>query len=81
VKAYVTTRAARIPTLPEVPSAPEAGFATLDLSIWHGLYAPKGTPPEIREKLEAALAAALDDPALTARFGELGGIVVAQAAR
>lgn len=81
VKAYVTTRVARIPTLPEVPSAPEAGFATLDLSIWHGLYAPKGTPAEIRQKLEVALAGALNDAALIARFAELGGIVVAPGER
>jgi tripartite-type tricarboxylate transporter receptor subunit TctC len=76
IKAYVATRAQRLPTLPQVPSAKEAGMDGLDLSIWHGVYAPKGTPTPIIEKLRVALDKALDDPVLLERFTTLGGIVV-----
>jgi len=81
IKAFVATRAERLPTLPQVPSAKEAGMDTLDLSIWHGIYAPKGTPPAALEKLQTSLSAALDDTNLSERFTALGGIVVAKPER
>ena len=43
------------------------------MSIWAGMYAPKGTPKEIVDKLAAALDKALDDPAVVKRLGDLGG--------
>lgn len=46
------------------------------MGIWHGLWAPKGTSPEIVAKLEASLKAGLDDPAFKQRMNELGAIVL-----
>ena len=76
VKVYATTTAERLPTLPQVPSAAEAGVPKLSLTIWHGLYAPKGTPPVVVEKLQRSLLEALKDPLLRERFNELGALVV-----
>ncbi|MEP9349226.1 tripartite tricarboxylate transporter substrate-binding protein [Xanthobacter sp. KR7-225] len=76
VKVYATTTAARLPTLPQVPSAAESGVPDLSLTIWHGLYAPKGTPAAVVEKLQRALLAALEDPQIKQRFNELGALVV-----
>lgn len=81
IKAYVATRAQRLPTLPQVPSAKEAGMETLDLSIWHAIYAPKGTPKPVVDRLQSALDAALEDATLRDRFTTLGGIVVPKADR
>lgn len=78
IKAYVATQAQRIPTLPQVPSAKEAGMDSMDLSIWHAIYAPKGTPKPVVDKLQSALDAALEDPALKERFTALGAIVVSK---
>ena len=50
----------------------EAGLPGFELAVWHGLYAPKGTPPEAIEKLSTALQEALNDPTLKQRYAELG---------
>lgn len=76
VKVYATTTAARLPTLPHVPSAAESGVPDLRLTIWHGLYAPKGTPAPVVAKLQQSLLAALEDPQIKERFQELGALVV-----
>jgi tripartite-type tricarboxylate transporter receptor subunit TctC len=81
IKAYVATRAQRLPTLPQIPSAKEAGMDSLDLSIWHAIYAPKGTPKPVIDRLQAALDGALEDPVLRERFTTLGGIIVPKADR
>lgn len=72
IKAYATTTAARVPALPDVPTAAEAGLNNFEISIWHGIYAPKGTPKEIVDKLSAALQKALQDENVAKRFSELG---------
>jgi tripartite-type tricarboxylate transporter receptor subunit TctC len=56
---------------PAVPTADEAGLRGFELAVWHGLFAPKGTPPVVIHKLAAALQAALNDPDLVKRFNEI----------
>jgi tripartite-type tricarboxylate transporter receptor subunit TctC len=58
------TAKARLASLPEIPTVDEAGLPGLYVSTWYGLWAPKGTPREIVDKLNAAANAALDDPDL-----------------
>ena len=74
IKAYAVSAAARLPALPDVPTAKEAGVNYL-MSIWAGIFAPKGTPLEAVAKLAAALDKALDDPATAEKLGKLGGTV------
>jgi tripartite-type tricarboxylate transporter receptor subunit TctC len=76
VKAYAVTSDARSPMLPDVPTTTEAGLPDFKLTVWYGLSAPKGTPTPIVDKLNKALAAALDDPTVTKRFTDLGYSVV-----
>src|SRR5262245_31508673 len=74
VKALAVSSAKRLPTLPNVPTAKEAGV-NYDMSIWAGIFAPKGTPKPIIDQLAAALSKALDDPAVQKRLGDLGGSI------
>ena len=62
VKGYVVSSDQRLAALPSVPSAREAGI-NYQMSIWAGIFAPKGTPKAIVDTLAAALDKALDDPA------------------
>ncbi len=57
---------------PEVPTIEEGGVAGMQMPFWHGLWAPKGTSPEIIAKLNAAVVTAFADPALQKRFAEMG---------
>lgn len=61
----------RLKSRPDLPTADEAGLKGFELGVWHGLYAPKGTPPAVVQKLRAALQTALKDPALIARFNDI----------
>lgn len=72
VKAYAVTTDGRVKSLGDVPTLKEAGLKDFEVSVWHGLYAPKGTPKEIMDKLNAALQTALEDPKVIARFADLG---------
>jgi tripartite-type tricarboxylate transporter receptor subunit TctC len=72
IKAYAVTTAKRLDVLPDVPTTDEAGLPGMQVGIWHGLYAPKGTPAEITERLSKSLQVALKDPNVAARFAELG---------
>jgi tripartite-type tricarboxylate transporter receptor subunit TctC len=74
IKAYAVTTAKRLDVLPDVPTTDEAGLPGMQVGIWHGLYAPKGTPPEIIERLSKSLQVALKDPNVAARFAELGTV-------
>jgi tripartite-type tricarboxylate transporter receptor subunit TctC len=76
VKALALTAPKRLDTLKDLPTAAEAGLPGFELSIWHGMYAPKGTPQPVVDKLVASLQAALKDPAVVKRFADLGSIVV-----
>ena len=79
VKAFGVTTAQRMTTVPVLASLPtlaESGLPGFDFSVWHGLYAPRGTPPAILEKINAALRSALKDPELIKRQEALGITVV-----
>jgi len=79
IKLYATTTRTRVPALKDTPTLIESGLKDAELIIWHGVYAPKGTPPEALAKLNAALRAALKDPAVVARLAELSGQIVPEA--
>jgi tripartite-type tricarboxylate transporter receptor subunit TctC len=78
VKVFNVTTEERVPSLPNVPTSKEAGLPEFEVSVWHGLYAPKNTPAEIRNRLSRALQAALRDEKLVSRFAELGTAPVPQ---
>ena len=72
IKVYAVTTKKRVASLPNVPTAHEAGIPGFEVSVWHGLYAPKGTPKPVITALTAALQAALRDANVKQRFAELG---------
>jgi tripartite-type tricarboxylate transporter receptor subunit TctC len=72
IKAYGVSSSERLVALPDVPTAKEAGVDYL-MSIWAGIFAPKGTPKPIIDKLAAALDQALDDSGVQTRLADLGG--------
>ncbi len=78
VKAYAVTTKTRVKSLPELPTADEAGLKGFEVAVWHGLWAPHGTPKPALDKLTAALQAALKDPGIVSKFAELGTEPVAQ---
>ncbi|WP_219601904.1 tripartite tricarboxylate transporter substrate-binding protein [Nonomuraea indica] len=72
VKAYAVTTPERVKSLPDVPTTAEAGLPKLQVSVWHGLYVPAGTPQEVVQKLSEALKAALADRAVVDQMAKLG---------
>ncbi|MCD7108921.1 tripartite tricarboxylate transporter substrate binding protein BugD [Rhizobium sp. DKSPLA3] len=72
IKAFAVTSPARLDIFPDLPTAVEGGLPGFEVGIWHGVYTPKGTPPEAIAKLEGALQKALKDENVAARFAELG---------
>jgi tripartite-type tricarboxylate transporter receptor subunit TctC len=72
IKAYGVSASERLSVLPNVPTAKEAGI-NYQMSIWAGIFAPKGTPKPIIDKLAGALERALDNPAVQERLADLGG--------
>lgn len=76
VKLYGVTTLERIKALPDTPTLQEGGLKGFEVKVWHGVYAPKGTPPEAIEKFNAALRAGLKDPPFTQRMAELGAEIV-----
>jgi tripartite-type tricarboxylate transporter receptor subunit TctC len=72
IKAYAVTTKQRHPSLPDLPTLDEAGLEGFEVTAWHALYAPKGTPEEVVDELAAALQAALKDPKVIERFADLG---------
>jgi len=79
IKAYGVTTKTRVPSLPDLPTLNEAGLPNFEVAVWHGLYAPQGTPKPIIDSLVGALQVALKDPTIKTRFGELGTEPVAEA--
>ena len=75
VRAVALTSPKRLPTLPDLPTTTEGGLKGMELGIWHGLYAPKGTPKPVVDKLVAALQAALATPDIQKRFADLGSVI------
>jgi len=72
IKAYAATSDMRLPQAPELPTFAETGWPALLYSVWYGLYAPKGTPKGIIDRLNAATIQALTDPAVQSRLANLG---------
>jgi tripartite-type tricarboxylate transporter receptor subunit TctC len=72
IKVYGVTTKTRVPSLPNVPTLSEAGLPNFEVAVWHGLYAPKGTPKPVIDSLANALQHALKDPNVKSRFAELG---------
>jgi tripartite-type tricarboxylate transporter receptor subunit TctC len=72
IKAYAVTAKERLPSAPDVPTVDEAGVPGLYISVWYGLWVPKGTPREIIAKLNAAAVEAMADPTVRARMATLG---------
>ena len=81
VKAYAVTTPKRLstPALKDLPTLDEAGLKGFNVSIWHGIYAPKGTPKPILDKVNAALKTALKDPEFIKREEALGAVIVSDA--
>jgi tripartite-type tricarboxylate transporter receptor subunit TctC len=77
LRALAITSPRRLDTLKDVPTAAEAGLPGFELSVWHGMYAPKGTPKPVADKIVASMQAALKDPDLVKRFTDLGSVIVA----
>jgi tripartite-type tricarboxylate transporter receptor subunit TctC len=78
VKAYAVTTSKRLvtPALKDLPTLQEAGLKGFEVTIWHGLYAPKGTPADVQKKLNDALKVALKDPDFIKKQEGLGAVVV-----
>jgi tripartite-type tricarboxylate transporter receptor subunit TctC len=76
VKVFGVTVPKRLAALPNVPTLDEQGMKGFEVKVWHGMYAPKGTPAPVLEKLNAALRAAMDDPTLKQRMTELSADIV-----
>jgi tripartite-type tricarboxylate transporter receptor subunit TctC len=78
IKAYAVTTKARLKSLPDLPTADEAGLKGFEVGVWHGVFAPKGTPSAIVQRLSGALKAALTDPDLVKRFNDINTDPMAQ---
>jgi tripartite-type tricarboxylate transporter receptor subunit TctC len=79
VKAYAITTKERIADLPDLPTADEAGLKGFEVNVWHALYAPKGTPDAIVQKLAAAVRGALKDAEIVKRFADINTTVASDA--
>jgi len=78
IKAYAVTTKTRVKSLPDLPTLHESGLPNFEVVVWHGLYAPKGTPKPVVDRLSKALQAALKDDNVKQRLAELGTEPVAQ---
>ena len=72
INVYGVTTKKRVASLPNVPTMDEAGLKGFEVSIWHALYAPKGTPKPVIDKLTNALQDAMKDSTVKQRFADLG---------
>ncbi|AJG24884.1 Tricarboxylate transport protein TctC [Cupriavidus basilensis] len=78
VKLYGVTTSTRIKALPDTATLAESGLKGFEVKVWHGIYAPHGTPPAVIDRLNGALRTALKDPAVAARLADLGAEIVPQ---
>ncbi len=79
VRAFAVTTEQRVAALPDLPTSGQGGLPGFEVSVWHGLYAPKGTPAPIVARLNQALVKALQDEGISRRFADLGTAPVAAA--
>jgi tripartite-type tricarboxylate transporter receptor subunit TctC len=78
IKGYAATTPARLKVLPDLPTLNESGFKGFEVAAWHAMWAPKGLPKDVTDKLVSALQTALKDEKVIARFADLGTEPVAQ---
>jgi len=78
IKGFAVTTKAKVSSLPDLPTLDSTALPGFEASAWHAMWAPKGLPKEVTDKLVAALQAALKDPKVIARFADLGTEPVAQ---
>jgi len=78
IKVYGVTTKTRLASMSDVPTLNEAGLPGFEVAVWHGLYAPHGTPKVIVDTLAGALQVALKDPLVKQRFADLGTEPVAE---
>jgi tripartite-type tricarboxylate transporter receptor subunit TctC len=78
IKVYGVTTKTRVPSLPNIATLDESGLPGFEVAVWHGLYAPKGTPKPVIDALAGALQHAVKDPAVKTRLAELGTEPVAE---
>ena len=78
IKAYGVTTKTRLPSMPDLPTLNESGLPGFEVAVWHGMYAPKGTPKPVIDTLASALQSALKDPNVKQRFADLGTEPVAE---
>jgi tripartite-type tricarboxylate transporter receptor subunit TctC len=78
IHAYGVTTKTRVPSLKDIPTLDEQGLKGFEVAVWHGMYAPKGTPKAAIDKLVASLQEALRDPTVKVRFNDLGTDPIAQ---
>jgi tripartite-type tricarboxylate transporter receptor subunit TctC len=71
VKVFGVTTLQRLSALPNVPTLDEQGMKGFEVKVWHGMYAPKGTPKPVLDKITAALQVAMQDPAVRQRLVDL----------
>ena len=76
LRAYAVTDETRLASAPDIPTVDEAGFPQLHLSVWGGLFVPKGTPKSVIAKLNSAATTALADPAARRQLANIGQEVV-----
>ena len=81
VKAFAVTtlKPLATPVLAKLPTLDASGLKGFNVSVWHGLYAPKGTPKAAQDKINAALRAALKDPEFIKRQEALGSVIISDA--
>jgi tripartite-type tricarboxylate transporter receptor subunit TctC len=81
VRAYAVTTNHRLgtPALKNLPTLDESGLKGFNVTIWHGMYAPKGTPKAVVDKINAALRVALKDPEFVKREEALGAVIITDA--
>jgi tripartite-type tricarboxylate transporter receptor subunit TctC len=72
VKAYAVTQKTRLLAAPEIPTVDEAGLPGYYMAVWHGIWAPKGTPAPVVQRLNGAIVEALADPNTRKRLADLG---------
>ncbi len=72
IRGFAVTTPERVAALPDLPTSAQGGLPGFEVSVWHGLYAPRGTPAPIVARLNQALVKALQDEGIARRFGDLG---------
>lgn len=77
IRPFAVTSQTRLASAPTIPTADEAGLPNFHVAVWHGLWAPKGTPTDVISRLSAATREALSDPIIRQRLESLGQYIPA----